>query len=374
MLVEGSLILDLHQAPLQSFFRHRFFVRARAASGGRGGTLKRQTRSSRQRSSSQRRSTTTPQFAVLRVAAASLLLLLVCGASGGMRVLVTGSSRGIGLGLTRALLEHAGVSQVVATARRPSESPDLMALAAQPEYSGSGKLVVLPLDVTDAASHAALASSLDALGITAIDIAILNHGISNPAHPVDPLLTASEEDLMAVYRTNVVGTVLALQALTPRLTHAQSGPRLCCLLSSAMASVERAAAPGSSGGSVSYRCSKAALNMLAATWVAEPAVKTAGARCLLLHPGWVQTDMGGAGGRRAAVTVEQSCAGLLRQIMRAAAGTAAGAAAGTAAGTAAGAAAGAGGASGSEPEPEFERQLRERRLVFASFEGELLPF
>ncbi|KFP46477.1 C-factor, partial [Cathartes aura] len=61
---------------------------------------------------------------------------------------------------------------------------------------------------------------------------------------------------------------------------------------------------------VSYRCSKAALNML--TKCQSLGYREHGVLCAALHPGWVQTDMGGSVGRVAPVTVDASVRGMLK--------------------------------------------------------------
>ena len=75
-------------------------------------------------------------------------------------------------------------------------------------------------------------------------------------------------------------------------------------ISSRMGSID-----DSSGGYVAYRASKAALNAawraLALGWRERPVT------LVLLHPGWVRTDMGGA---QAPVPVGESVAGMRRVI------------------------------------------------------------
>jgi NAD(P)-dependent dehydrogenase (short-subunit alcohol dehydrogenase family) len=57
----------------------------------------------------------------------------------------------------------------------------------------------------------------------------------------------------------------------------------------------------------SYRCSKAALNMLTKNFSVElPAVTF-----VSVHPGWVQTDMGSSAGRKPPVTPAESASGAI---------------------------------------------------------------
>lgn len=260
-----------------------------------------------------------------------------------LRILITGANRGIGLGLTKALLAHPHVGSCVATCRNLSSSPALRALSCD-------KLTLLELDVADESSQQRLSRDLDDLGFDAIDVCVCNHGVSNKNHPHDPFLTSKVADLLECFKVNAVGTMLTLQLHSPRLFSSRA--KLAVILSSRLASIEQA----SGGGYTSYRASKAAVNMLAATYVADGAVKAAGVRCLLVHPGWVQTDMGNAGGRSAPVTVEQSAAGILSQIMR-----------------------GVSVQLRAPMEPaydpgSFEQLLMSNHLVFTAFDGELLPY
>ena len=72
---------------------------------------------------------------------------------GGRRVLITGCSRGLGLGLARHFLDAGAV--VIATCRSPDKAPELASMVA----AGAVGCCVLPCDVTDSASVAALAAS-----------------------------------------------------------------------------------------------------------------------------------------------------------------------------------------------------------------------
>ena len=77
-------------------------------------------------------------------------------------------------------------------------------------------------------------------------------------------------------------------------------------ISSGMGSLSRTSCGSQPGilpsGSPSYRCSKAAVNMLTVCFANQfPDVSFA-----LVHPGWVQTDMGGSAGRTADIGVEEA--------------------------------------------------------------------
>jgi NAD(P)-dependent dehydrogenase (short-subunit alcohol dehydrogenase family) len=167
--------------------------------------------------------------------------------------------------------------------------------------------------------------------------------------------------MVNVFRANCVGTLMTLQAFNDMLCNSKL--RICVLLSSRLASI---AQTEGLGGYTSYRASKAAVNMVAMTYAEDSAVKAAGVRTLCMHPGWVQTDMGGRGGRKAPVTVEDSTKGIVRMIGRAEAfqlGNLEPANKG-ASDTAA----------ESQSCHEFEMALTNHRCVFTAFDGEMLPW
>lgn len=206
-------------------------------------------------------------------------------------VLITGANRGVGLGLVRRYLVRG--DEVIATARRPAEATDLQEAA-----RGTGKLLVLPADVTDESSLAAAAAKA---GPRAIDIVICNSGImSNRGGIEAPGNDAA--DWQRVLMTNVAGAFLTARAFMPHLKRSTSGKLV--LMSSMMASSELA-----SGTTLGYRASKAAVANLGLNLSAE--LKPAGIAVGIYHPGWVSSDMGGPS---APVTPDASAKGLIERI------------------------------------------------------------
>ena len=209
-------------------------------------------------------------------------------------VLVTGANRGIGLEFCRQLL--AAGDHVIATCRQPGKATALNTLAG--EYPG--RLHVLPLDVAQPKSRAELVRELPlVLGDDArIDLLVNNAGVLHSGERFGHLDQAVLEDSL---RINAIGPFLLSEAVAPLLA---DGARIANL-SSVMGSITRQDA----FRSPSYGASKAAQNLLNAQLAHALAARDI--RVLSLHPGWVQTDMGGTG---AEVTPAASVAGLLQVI------------------------------------------------------------
>ncbi|MEO6564721.1 MAG: SDR family oxidoreductase, partial [Casimicrobiaceae bacterium] len=207
------------------------------------------------------------------------------------RSLITGANRGLGLAFTRALLSRG--DRVIAACRHPGKASDLNALAG--EYPG--RLHVLPLDIADPRSQAQLARELP-LVCDGIDLLVNNAGVLHSGERFGSMSATHLEDS---FRINAMGPLLLTQALASQLA---DGARIANITSQmgSIANVSRFGTP-------SYNISKAAQNMVTA--LLRHALSPRGIVVLALHPGWVQTEMGGSG---ATITPEQSADGLLRVI------------------------------------------------------------
>ena len=194
-------------------------------------------------------------------------------------VLIIGASRGIGLALARQYA--AAGDRVIATARSDDDLRTLRELGAQ----------ALRVDVADPASISGLAWQLDG---EKIDIALYVAGVTSHGDATEPPTSEAYDTVM---HTNVLGAMQAIPQVAPLLA---SGGRFG-FVSSVMG---RIATVDNSRAWV-YRTSKAALNMAVVS--AQSAWPNAMMVCL--HPGWVQTDMGGGA---APVTPEASATGLRR--------------------------------------------------------------
>ena len=207
--------------------------------------------------------------------------------------LVTGANRGLGLEFVRQLLARG--DRVLAACRHPGKATALNALAGE----HPGRLHVLPLDVADPKSRASLVHDLPlVLGDDRLDLLVNNAGVLHSGERFGHVEAAILEDS---FRTNAIGPFLLAQALAPLLN---DGARIANL-SSVMASI----ASRGEFRSPSYCASKAAQNML--TVQLAQAVAARGIVVLALHPGWVQTEMGG---EHATVPTADAVRGLLQVV------------------------------------------------------------
>jgi len=184
-------------------------------------------------------------------------------------VLVIGASRGIGLEFARQYA--ADGARVIATVRRAEDTAKLRELGAKP----------LLLDVLDEAAVAQFGGQLHG---EKLDIAIYNTGVYGPR--TTAIAAPGGLDFDAVMHTNVRAPMQLIPQLVPAL--ASTGGKLA-LISSRMGSVSLM----SSTSGWLYRVSKAAAN--AALRAASLELGPHGVVCVAFHPGWVRTEMGGAG-------------------------------------------------------------------------------
>ena len=190
-----------------------------------------------------------------------------------MRVLITGANRGIGRALYDGYVARG--DDVIATTR--NEASDGW----------------LQLDVTDPASVTAMANQLKG---EAIDLLICNAGVY--LDKGNELGNGYTSNVWAdTFAANVTGVFLTIEALLSNL-RAVGGK--VAIISSQMGSSER-----SGGNAFAYRSSKAAALNLGRNLAVDLSPDVAVG---IYHPGWVQTDMGGA---KADITVDESSSGLL---------------------------------------------------------------
>lgn len=206
-----------------------------------------------------------------------------------MRIVITGANRGIGLELVRQCLGRG--DSVIATARDPEEARELRSLAGT-----SGALTVLACDVGDDESVRAFAAKVTG----AVDVIINNAGVMGAMTSLAKLDTA---DALKTYSINALGPLRVTGALLPQLR--QGKVKKVLHVTSGMGSI----GDNTSGGAYGYRMSKAGLNMGSRSMAAD--LKAEGICVAVINPGWVKTDMGGAG---APIDVFTSATGILAQL------------------------------------------------------------
>jgi NAD(P)-dependent dehydrogenase (short-subunit alcohol dehydrogenase family) len=192
-----------------------------------------------------------------------------------MQALVSGANRGLGFEMTRQLLARG--DRVVAACRHPGRALALTRLAGE----HPGRIHILPLDLRDDRSIAELAREVGALDLD-LDLVVNNAGVLVEGERFGSIEGASLRESFAV---NAAGAFLLTQALNAQLA---DGAKIVNL-SSTLGSIART----ESLYSPSYSISKAALNM--ATRLLAIALRERGIVIVALSPGWVRTEMGGAG-------------------------------------------------------------------------------
>jgi NAD(P)-dependent dehydrogenase (short-subunit alcohol dehydrogenase family) len=196
---------------------------------------------------------------------------------------VTGANRGIGLEWVRQLIDkgwdvHAGYR---------NDEGGLLQTSANHHQ----------LDVTSMKSVKAFATSLP----DRVDLLVNNAGVADGRwRSIEDI---DHEQVLKVLDINSVGPVRVTQALLSRMDGDDMST--IAMVSSLMGSVEDC----TSGRSYAYRASKSALNMFSAAMKNE--LRDKNISILILHPGWVQTEMGGA---NATITPLESIAGMIQRV------------------------------------------------------------
>jgi NAD(P)-dependent dehydrogenase (short-subunit alcohol dehydrogenase family) len=192
-----------------------------------------------------------------------------------LNILVTGGNRGIGLETCRQL---AALGHTVLLGSRDHAKGQAAAATL------SGNVQAVQLDMDDSASIAALAADL-AARFGHLDVLINNAAVISTI----PAATVAEAEMKRVFQTNFHGPHALITALLPLLRRSPQGRIIN--LSSGMGALEDL-----TGGYAAYRLSKTALNALTILLANE--LRNEGVLVHAMCPGWVKTDMGGAGAQR----------------------------------------------------------------------------
>jgi NAD(P)-dependent dehydrogenase (short-subunit alcohol dehydrogenase family) len=181
-----------------------------------------------------------------------------------VRALVTGASRGLGLGLCAAYRERG--DRVIAVCRRSTPSLDAL-----------GAVVVEGVDLARDDAEDRLSW---ALGPEPVDVVIANAAVGGALNA--GLDDADPAAIAQAFQVNALGPLRTIRAALPNL---RSGARIALITTDAAPLSGRAARPGLYG----YRMSKAALNALGLLLAGE--LRPRGISVVLLSPGAVDTEM-----------------------------------------------------------------------------------
>lgn len=203
-------------------------------------------------------------------------------------VLITGTNRGIGLEFVRQFVARG--DKVIATCRDPGTAAELQSLADE-----SPNLRILELDVTSEQSMQKLAADLAG---EPVDVFVNNAGVYGPKNISFGQVNGAE--FVETFRTNSLAPLLLTQYLIENLK--QGTGRKLVYVTSKMASID----DNRGGGSYAYRASKTALNAVVKSLSIDLADE--GFVAIVVHPGWVLTDMGGP---NALIDANTSVAGMI---------------------------------------------------------------
>jgi NAD(P)-dependent dehydrogenase (short-subunit alcohol dehydrogenase family) len=193
--------------------------------------------------------------------------------------LIIGANRGIGLGITQALLNTAGIQTVCATYRDRNTATELF-------DQKNSKLVQMQAEVTDEKSLQQLAGDIKQLGIQP-DLVIHCAGILHErgVQPEKSLQQCQADALQRLFAVNSIGPLLVAKAIIPLLPKRK--PTHFAVLSAMVGSI----GGNRLGGWYSYRASKAALNQLLRTLSIE-CQRTHPELCITaIHPGTTDTGL-----------------------------------------------------------------------------------
>ena len=190
-------------------------------------------------------------------------------------VLITSANRGLGFEFAKQYAADGW--RIYAACRDPASASQLQGLVG----ASDGEMTLLPMDVTDLVSIKAAARSLEG---QPIDVLLNSAGVTGRLG--QKVGNVDYDSWARVLDVNTMGPMRVSEAFVDHV--ARSSRKLIVTITSGMGSI----ADNTSGGSIAYRSSKAAVNMVMRTLSIDLA--PLGVSCVVVNPGWVRTDMGGA--------------------------------------------------------------------------------
>ncbi|KAJ9575110.1 hypothetical protein L9F63_007771 [Diploptera punctata] len=224
-------------------------------------------------------------------------------------ILITGSNRGLGLGLIQHLLKQAiSPKYLIAACRNPEKAEILQDIAKK-----NKNVHVLKLDVSDFNGYDAVVKTVESIvKDEGLNVLFNNAGVSSKFTRIN---LVKVDHMINNFTTNTVAPLMLTKAFLPLLKKASQNKisqplgvsrAVVVNFSSILGSI----AENEQGGFYPYRCSKAALNAVTRSMSID--LKPDGIIVVSLHPGWVKTDMGGA---KAPLQVEESISGIVKTVM-----------------------------------------------------------
>lgn len=223
-------------------------------------------------------------------------------------VLITGTNRGIGLGLVKSLLTGKNVpKRIIATCRKPAEAQELQEIAEK-----NPNVHIVQFDLNDFQSYPSLSETVrNLVGDDGLNLLINNAGIAGKFLRIG---FVKADAMLECFKINTVAPTMLTKEFIPLLKQAANnnpneplGARRAAVVN--ITSILGSISNNDVGGYYPYRCSKSALN--AATKSLSHDLKDYNILVACVHPGWVKTDMGGA---KAPMEVESSCESLIKTI------------------------------------------------------------
>ena len=210
-----------------------------------------------------------------------------------MKILITGASRGIGLAMVRYGMEKGW--DVLACCRHPQQAEKLLSMA----QLSNGRVSVYVADMSELATIQALAYELRN---ESIDMLINNAGVYGSER--NSFGQVDTQDWLETLKVNTIAPLKMSEAFIEQLSMGHNKVIAC--LSSKMGSMD----DNTSGGSYIYRSSKAALNAVVKSMSIDLAEREI--KCVVLHPGWVKTEMGGP---NAEITTKESVSKIFNTLL-----------------------------------------------------------
>ncbi len=187
-------------------------------------------------------------------------------------ILITGVNRGLGLEFIKQYSKNN--YQVFGCCRNLKAATELLSLTKRFPY-----MKLFQADVTNQLDLEAIAEEL---GETPIDILINNAGTYGNNN--ETIETFTEESMQATFKTNTLAPLTLIKFLLKNILSGQE--KKIVNISSNMASISN----NTTGGAYAYRASKAALNAVMKSIAID--LQKVGIKILLMHPGWIKTDIG----------------------------------------------------------------------------------